>query len=90
MCQAIQTAPIQAQLEQNATPQKPYNHATSPTLPQEPKTALSDIANEWACEAWVRAAGPDYGVCALRLGVPEAVCVPMVCRRIFLEDTIAK
>lgn len=37
MCQAIQTTPIQPELEQNAKAQKPRNHATSPTLPQDAK-----------------------------------------------------
>ena len=43
MCQALQTAPIQPQLEHNTTAQKPRNQATCPTLPQEPKTACQTL-----------------------------------------------
>ena len=43
MCQAIQTLPIQPQLEQNAKARKPHNHATSPNLPQVPTTACQTL-----------------------------------------------
>lgn len=43
MCQAIQTTPIQPQLEQSEKPQKTHNQVVSPTLPQEPKTACQTL-----------------------------------------------
>ena len=43
VCQAIQTAPIQPQLEQNDKAAKPHNQATSPTLPQDPRSACQTL-----------------------------------------------
>ena len=41
--QALQTTPIQPQVEQNAKPRKPHNHATSTTLPQHRKTPCQTL-----------------------------------------------
>ena len=41
--QASQTPPIPPQLERGAKAQKPYNQATSPTLPQDHETPCQTL-----------------------------------------------